>query len=85
MIKQCKKLRLQTFQKKKNVYLKVKIGECEIKSKIKNNRDFNNFKKRYKPRTGIADDEKDDLFEGSYSNLPRWKKTFSSIIGSARG
>jgi len=32
---------------KKNVYLKVKIVECETKSKIKNNRVFNNFKKCY--------------------------------------
>jgi len=41
--------------------LKVKIGECETKSKIKNNRNFINCMKCYKPRTSTTDNEKGDF------------------------
>jgi hypothetical protein len=51
--------------------LKAKIGECETKSKIKNNGDFNNFMKCYKPRTSTADNEKGELVGGSHSILAK--------------
>jgi hypothetical protein len=51
------------FRGKKN--LKAKIDELEIKSKVKNIRDFHkgfsDFKKGYQPRTNIVNDEQGDL------------------------
>ena len=53
------------FRNKKKAYLKAKIEELEIDSKIKNIRDLyrgiNGFKKGYQPRNIIVKDEKGDL------------------------
>jgi hypothetical protein len=47
---------------------------------MKNNRDFNNCMKCYKPRTCITDDEKGDFVGGFHSSLVKWKKIFSQVL-----
>ena len=68
---------------KKKEYLKAKIEELSINSKIKNIRDLyrtiNDFKKGYQPRTNIAN-EKCDLISDSHSILARWRKYFSQLL-----
>jgi hypothetical protein len=53
------------LRNRKKAYMKAKIEELEIKSKIKNVRDLyrgiNDFKKGYQPRTNIVKDEQGDL------------------------
>jgi len=69
---------------KKKAYLKAKIEELEINSKINNIRDLyrgiNNFKKGYQPRTIIVKDEKGDLVADSHSILTRWRNYFSQLL-----
>ena len=69
---------------KKKAYLKAKIGELEINSKINNIRDLyrgiNDFKKGYQPRTIIVKDEKGDLVADSHSIITRWKNYFSQLL-----
>ena len=60
------------FRKKEKEYLKAKIEELEINSKIKKNirdlyRGINDLKNGYQPRTNIVKDEKGDLFADSHS------------------
>jgi hypothetical protein len=59
------------FRNKKKVYLKAKIEELEINSKINNIRDLyrgiNDFKKGYQPRIRRVKDEKGDLIADSHS------------------
>ena len=66
------------FRNKKEAYLKAKIEEFEINSKIKNIRDLyrgiSDFKMGYKSSTNIV---KGDLVADSHSNLARWKYHFS--------
>jgi len=61
--------------KKKKEYLKVKVGELETNSKIKNIRDLyrgiSDFKEGYQPGTNIVKDEKGDLVADSHIILAR--------------
>ena len=61
------------FRNKKKAYVKVKIEELEINSKIKNIRDLyrgiNDFKKGYQPRTNIVQEESGDLVTDCHINL----------------
>jgi len=72
------------FRNKKKAYVKVKIEELEINSKIKNIRDLyrgiNDFKKGYQPRTNIVKDDKGDLVADTHSILSRWRNYFSQIL-----
>jgi hypothetical protein len=72
------------FRNKKKAYLKAKIEELEINSKINNVRDLyrgiNDFQKGYQPRTNIAKDDKGDLIADSHSILARWRNCFSQIL-----
>jgi len=72
------------FRNKKKAYLKAKIEELEINSKIKNIRDLyrgiNDFKKGYQPRANIVKDDKGDLVADSHSILARWRNYFFQIL-----
>ena len=63
------------FRNKKKEYLKPKIDELEINSKIKNIRDLyrgiNDFKKGYQSRINIVKDEKGNLVSDSHSIMAR--------------
>ena len=63
------------FRNKKKAYLKDKIEDLEINSKIKNIRDLyrgiSDFKKGYQLRTIIVKGETGDFVTGSYSILAR--------------
>ena len=65
-------------------YLKVKIDELEINSRIKYiidlYRGIIDFKNGYQPRTNIVRDEKGDLVTDSHSILARWKGYFSQLF-----
>ena len=65
-------------------YLKAKIDEHGTNSKIKNIRDFyrgiSDFKKGYRPRTDVVNDEKSDLVADSYSILGKVEELFLSVI-----
>jgi hypothetical protein len=69
---------------KKKEYLKAKIYELEINSKIKNITDFYRgmsvLKKGYLPRNNIVRDEKGDLVTDCHSILDRWRKHFSQLF-----
>ena len=71
------------FRNKKKAYLKAKIEELEINSKINNIRDLymgiNDFKKGYQPRTILVKDEK-DLVADSHSIMTRWRNYFSRLM-----
>jgi hypothetical protein len=41
---------------------------------------MNDFKKGYRPKTGIVKDEKGDLVADSHSILARWRKYFSQLL-----
>jgi len=72
------------FRNKKKAYLKVKIEELEINSKINMVRDLyrgiNDFKKGYQPRTKIVKDEKGDLVAYTHSIMARWRNYFSQLL-----
>jgi len=63
------------FRNKTKEYLKTKIEEFEINSKIKNSRDLYRgiivFKKGYQPRTNIVKDETGGLVADSHNILAR--------------
>jgi hypothetical protein len=63
------------FRNKTKAYLRAKIEELEINSKIQNFRDLymviNDFKKEYQPRCNIVIDEKGDLVADSHSIVAR--------------
>jgi hypothetical protein len=65
-------------------YLRAKIEELEINSKIQNIRDLyrgiNDFKKGYQPRCNIVKDEKSDLVADSHSIVARWRNYFSHLF-----
>ena len=65
------------FRNKKKAYLRAKIEELEINSKLKNIRDLyrgiSYFKKRYQPRCNIVKDEKGDLVADCHSIVARWR------------
>jgi len=65
-------------------YLKTKIDELEINSKIKNfidlYRGIIDFKKGYQSKTNIVKDEKGDLVTGSHSFLASWRNHFSQLL-----
>jgi len=65
-------------------YMKAKIVELKINSKIKNFIDLYMgiivFKKGYQSRTNIAKDEKSDLVTGSHSILASWRNHFSQLL-----
>ena len=65
------------FRNKKKEYLKAKIEELEMNSKIKTIKDFyrgiSDFKKDYQHRTNMVKDEKDDLVADFHSILARWR------------
>ena len=68
----------------KNKYLKAKIDELDINSKIKNIRDWyrgiNDCRKGYQPRTNTVKNKKGDLVPDSYSILVRWMNHFSQLL-----
>jgi len=70
--------------RKKKAYLKTKIEDLEINSKVKNiwdlYRGINDFKKGYQPRNNIVKDDSGDLVADSHSILGRWRKSFSQIL-----
>ena len=72
------------FRNKKEAYLRAKIEELKINTKVKNIRDFyrgiNDFKKGYQPRCNIVKDEKCDLFADSHSIVARWRNYFSQLF-----
>jgi hypothetical protein len=72
------------FRNKKKAYLKGKIEELEINSKINNIKDLyrgiNDVKKGYQPRTRRVKDEKGDLVADSHSIMARWRNYFSQIL-----
>ena len=72
------------FRNKKKAYLRAKIEELETNSKIKNIRDLyrriNDFKKGYKPRCNIVEDEKVDLVADSRGIVARWRNYFSQLF-----
>jgi len=72
------------FRNKKKAYLRAKIEELEINSKIKNIRDLyrgiNDFKKGYQTRCNIVKDEKGDLVADSHSIVARWRNYFSQLF-----
>jgi hypothetical protein len=63
------------FRNKKKEYLKAKIQELEVNSKINNFRDLyrgiSEFQKGYQPRTIIVKDEKGDSIADSQSVMAR--------------
>ena len=67
-------------------YLKSKIDELEINSKIKNFRDLYrgviDFKKGYQSKSNIyvVMGEKGDLVTGSHSILASWRNHFSQLL-----
>jgi len=65
-------------------YLEDKIEELETNSKMKNIRDFYreicDFKKGYRPRTNILQDENGDLLAFSHSILGRWMNHFPQLL-----
>ena len=65
-------------------YLKAKIDELEINSKIRDSRDLYrgiiDFKKSYQLKTNIAKDKKGDLVTGSCSILAIWRNHFSQLL-----
>ena len=69
------------FRNKKKAYLKAKIEELEINSKIKNIRDLcrgiSDFKKGYQPRTNVVKEKKNDWVADCYSIVARWRNYFS--------
>jgi len=71
------------FRNKKKEYLKTKIDELEINSKIKNIRDLyrwiNEFKKGYQPRINIIQGEKGDLVR-LQQYLARWRNHFYQLF-----
>jgi hypothetical protein len=79
----CKMKASRHFRNQKKVYLKAKIVELEISSKIKNIRDLckgiSDFKEGYHPRTDTVKDEKGDLVVDSNSILARWRNYFSQV------
>ena len=72
------------FRNKKKYYLKTNIEERETNSKIKNIRDLyrgiNGFKKGYRSRNNIVENDNGDLVADSHSILPRWRKHFSQLL-----
>jgi hypothetical protein len=74
----------KTFRKKKREYLKDKINELENNKKNKNIRDLyrgiNEFKKGYKPRINIINDENGNLLADPQSILNRWKNFFNQVL-----
>ena len=72
------------FRYIKRAYLKSKIDELEIKSKINKIRDLyrgiNDFKNGYQPRTIIVKDEKGDLVADFHSIMTRWRNYFSQLL-----
>jgi hypothetical protein len=74
------------FRNKKKVYLRAKIEELEINSKINNIRDLyrgiNDMKRGYQPRTRIVKDEKGDLVADSHSIMARSRNYFSHILNT---
>ena len=72
------------FRNKQKAYLKAKIEELEIKSKIKNIRNLykgiSDFQKGYQPRTNVVKDENGDLVAVSHSILARWSNHFSRLL-----
>jgi hypothetical protein len=71
------------FRTKKREYLKDKINELAMNSKVKNIRDLyrgiNEFKRGNQLRNNLLKDENGDLLEDSHSILNRWKNYFSVI------
>jgi len=72
------------FRNKKEAYLRAKIEELEINSKIQNIRDLyrsiSDLKKGYQPRCNIVKDEKGDLVADSHSIVARWRNYFSQLF-----
>jgi len=72
------------FRGKKKAYLRAKIEELEINSKIQNIRDLyrgiKDFKKGYQPRCNIVKDEKGDLVADSHSIVARWRNYFTHLF-----
>jgi hypothetical protein len=65
-------------------YLKDKINELESNSKNKITRDLcrviNEFKKRYKPKTDLVEDESGDLLADPHTVLIGWKNCFCQLL-----
>jgi hypothetical protein len=72
------------FRNKKREYLKEKIDELATNSKNKNIRDLdreiNEFKKGYQPRSNVVKDGNGDLVADSHNILNRWKNNFSPLL-----
>jgi hypothetical protein len=72
------------FRNKKREYLKVKITEIKLNSKIKNIRDLyrgiTEFKKGYQPKTNLVKDERGDLLADPQKILTRWKNDFCQLL-----
>jgi len=72
------------FRNKKKAYLKAKIEELEINSKVNSVRDLyrgiNDFKKEYQPRTIIVKDEKAELVADPHSIMARWRNYFFQLL-----
>jgi hypothetical protein len=75
---------IRHFRNKKKAYLRAKIEELEINSKIQNIRDLyrgiNDFKKGYQPRCNIVKVEKGDLVADSHSIVVGWRNYFSQLF-----
>ena len=74
------------FRNRKKEYLKAKIYELEINSKIKNIRDsfrgLSDFKKGYQPGTNIVKDEKGHLVTDCHSILIKRRSYFSQLLNA---
>jgi hypothetical protein len=84
-------IRLETsrhFRNKNWEYLKDKINELHIKNKNKNIRDLcretNEFKKGYRPRSYLVNNENVDPLADSHNNLSKWKNYFSQLLNVHR-
>jgi hypothetical protein len=72
------------FRNKKREYLKGKITDIELNSKVKNIRDLyrgiTEFKKIYQPKTNLVKDERGDLLADPQKILTRWKNYFCQLL-----
>jgi hypothetical protein len=83
-MKNVRRKALKHFRNKKREYLKDKINELAMNSKIKNIRDLyrgiNDFKRGYRPRNNLVNDENGDLLADSHNILNCWEIYFSQSL-----